>query len=322
MEMRNESMTYRVFVDGQEGTTGLEIRQRLAERKDVEILTIDPDKRKNIGERKKLLNEADIVFLCLPDAAAREAVQLIVNPRTRVIDPSTAHRIHPDWAYGLPELDVELRNRILESARVTNPGCHATGFAAIAYPLVKAGILPRDYPLTCQSITGYSGAGKKMIETYEGPDRDQSLVSPRGYALGLSHKHLPEMQYVSGLTYAPLFTPVIGDYYRGMAVYVPFLSRKLNKRINAREMQEFFSACYIHETFVSVAPFDEAGSGMNGFFDPQALNHTNHLKIHIFGHHDQILAVSCLDNLGKGASGAAIQNMNIMLGLPETTGLL
>lgn len=315
-------MKFKVFVDGQEGTTGLKINQRLSERTDIEILNIDPEKRKDPGARRALLNEADVAFLCLPDAASRESAGLVTNGGTRIIDASTAFRTAPDWTYGMPELSKKQRALIRDSRRVSVPGCHATGFNMALYPLVQEGIVPRDYPVTCCSVTGYSGGGKKLIEKYEvaGANR-QNLESPRFYALGLSHKHLPEMQKVSGLLFPPLFTPIVGAFSQGMLVSVPLLKRLLNNKITAREVHEFLSSYYASERFVRVMPYESEDYLDNGFLDATGCNNTNRIEIFVFGNAGQILLLSRLDNLGKGASGAAVQNMNVMLGLDEGTGL-
>ncbi|MBI2842814.1 MAG: N-acetyl-gamma-glutamyl-phosphate reductase [Armatimonadetes bacterium] len=309
-------MKYRVFVDGQEGTTGLKIRDYLSARSDIEALQIDPEKRKDEGARSILLNEADLVFLCLPDAAARRSVSLVTNPNTRIIDASTAHRTDPDWTYGLPELDRRQRLRISESKKVSVPGCHATGLILALRPLIQEGLVPRDYPVTCCSITGYSGGGRAMIAEYEAHDLGDDLRVPRHYALGLDHKHLPEMQQVLGLTHPPIFTPVVADYYKGMAVSAPLFSRLLNKPATPDEVRSVLSEYYAGEHFVRVMPCPD-----EKFFNLQECNDTNGLDIFVFGNTDRILLISRLDNLGKGASGAAVQNMNLMLGLPETMGL-
>lgn len=313
-------MKYRVFVDGQEGTTGLKIHDYLSIRPDIEVLKIEPDKRKDPEARSALMNESDIVFLCLPDIAARESVSLVTNEKTRIIDPSTAHRVDPDWVYGLPELNKQQREMISGSRRVAVPGCHATGFIMALYPLVQAGIVPKDYPVTCSSITGYSGGGKGMIAEYES-STDESLRSPRHYALALSHKHLPEMQKMTGLTHQPLFTPIVSNYYKGMAVSTPLFSRLLAKQVTPDDVREILSEYYAGERFVRVMPAgadDELGKGC---FNLQRCNDTNRIDIFVYGHAGQILLISRLDNLGKGASGAAVQNMNIMLGLDEELGL-
>ena len=315
-------MKYKVFVDGQEGTTGLEINERLSKRTDIEVLRIDPERRKDPEERRRFLNEADIAFLCLPDAASRESASLVTNNKTRIIDASTAHRTDPDWTYGLPELSRSQRALIKDSPRVSVPGCHATGFNLALYPLVREGIVPGDYPVTCQSITGYSGGGKRLIEQSETARINKTNTgSPRFYALGLNHKHLPEMQKICGLQYPPLFTPILGEFYRGMAVAIPLLKRMLNKKVTAKEVQELMTSYYTSERFVRVMPFEAESNLDNGAFDATWCNNTNKAEIFVFGHSDQILVIARLDNLGKGASGAAVQNMNIILGLDERTGL-
>lgn len=316
-------MKFKIFVDGQEGTTGLQIYDYLSVRNDIEVLKIDSDKRKDINERKRLINSADLVFLCLPDAAAVESVSLIENENTRVIDASTAHRTNPEWVYGFPELDGEQRQKIRESKRVANPGCHATGFSAIAYPLVKLGIMPKDYPVTCYSITGYSGGGKSLIQKYESPD--SSLTGkgcPKPYALKLVHKHLPEMKKVNDLDFAPVFAPILGNFYKGMAVSIPLSVRLLDKKLSAEEVRDMLADYYKDEKFIRVMPFEgEANLDENGFLNAEGCNDTNRIDLFVFGHEDQILLTAVLDNLGKGASGAAIQSMNIMLGFEEDLGL-
>jgi N-acetyl-gamma-glutamyl-phosphate reductase len=315
-------MAYKIFVDGQEGTTGLQINERLQNRKDLQILKIDPDKRKDIEERKKLLNEADIVFLCLPDDAARESVSLVENGQTRVIDASTAHRTRDDWAYGMPELGPGFREKIRASKRVSVPGCYATGFNMLLHPLIKEGIVPKDYSVTCHAVSGYSGAGKKMIAKYEdeGP-LDDSMKSPRFYALGLQHKHIPEMLKYSGLDQAPLFTPIIAAYYKGMTVAVPLYSRLLPGKNGAGDLCDALAGFYKGEQFVKVYPYGTEGNLVNGFLSATGCNGTNLLEIFVGGNDEHILLTARLDNLGKGASGAAVQCMNIMLGIDEATGL-
>jgi len=316
-------MAYKIFVDGQEGTTGLKIQEYLSQRTDLEVIKIDYDKRKDISERKTLLNEADLVFLCLPDAAAKESVSLIENSHTKVIDASTAHRTAQDWVYGLPELSGEQRERIKNSARVANPGCHATGFILAVYPLIQSGILPKDYPVSCTSITGYSGGGKKLISKYEDESAPQDINSPKPYGLTLQHKHLPEMKAVTGLDYPPVFMPVVADYYQGMAVSVPLVSRMLSKKMNAFDIHQLLSEYYHGEHFIRIMPYnDDSLLDEGSYYNPEACNDTNNVEIFVFGHEEQILIVSRFDNLGKGASGAAVQNMNLMLGLDETAGLV
>ena len=307
----------KVFIDGQEGTTGLQIHQRLAARSDIELLAIDPEKRKDPEERKKLLNAADLVFLCLPDAAAREAVAMIEDGRTRVIDASTAHRTAEGWVYGFPELLAGQRARIKFAKRVADPGCHASGFLAAAAPLTELGILPKDYPVTCYSLTGYSGGGKKMIAQYEAEGKETALFSPRIYGTGLKHKHLPEMQAYSGLEHPPVFCPIVDDYYSGMATALMLHNRLLKGQPTAEDVCEILARYYEGETLVTVAPFDREGS----FLAANALAGTDRMEISVSGHEGQTLIVARFDNLGKGASGAAVQNMNLMLGLRETEGL-
>lgn len=314
-------MKYKVFVDGQEGTTGLKINERLVHRADLEILKIDSDKRKDIETRRKFLNAADIVFLCLPDAASKEAVTLIENNTTKVIDASTAFRTASDWVYGLPELSAEFRANIAASKRVANPGCYATGFNVAVYPLFKKGILTDDYPLSCHAISGYSGGGKKLIEQFQHLDENPHLISPQFYALTLGHKHLPEMMQVNGLTNKPVFTPIVANYYQGMTVAIPLNTRAMNKKLSAAEVHEIISEHYSAEKFVRVMPFEKEYTYDGGFFNATACNDTNRLDLFVFGTEDQVLLLSRLDNLGKGASGAAVQNMNIMLGLEEGIGL-
>ena len=307
----------KVFIDGQEGTTGLQIHERLAGREDIELLVIDPDKRKDLTERKRLINEADLVFLCLPDAAAVEAVGLIENSRTRVIDASTAHRTAPGWVYGFPELYKDPAQTLGAARFVANPGCHATGFLSAVAPLVSMRILPKDYPITCFSLTGYSGGGKKMIAQYESQDKGEELYSPRVYGTTLKHKHLPEMQRISGLDNPPVFTPVVDDYYKGMATTVFFHNRYLVGQPTAKELSLILMTYYAGQPLVSVAPYTEEGT----FLAANALAGTDRLELTVSGHEGQSIITARFDNLGKGASGAAVQNMNLMLGFEETCGL-
>lgn len=307
----------KVYIDGKEGTTGLQIYERLGGRTDIELLLIDEDKRKDTEERKKFLNEADLVFLCLPDAAAVEAVSLIENPNTRVVDASTAHRTAEGWTYGFAELLPGQRQRVKFSRRVANPGCHATGFLSTVAPLVNLGILPTDYPVTCCSLTGYSGGGKKLIAEYEDPDRSQLLASPAPYAIGLKHKHIPEMQKLAGLDHAPVFLPVLGDIYRGMATSVMLQNRLLKGTPTAQDICEMLASYYGGQKLVKVAPF--GGDGPRLY--TSQLAGKDDLEITVSGHEDQTLLTAQFDNLGKGASGAAVQNMNLMLGFDEIEGL-
>jgi N-acetyl-gamma-glutamyl-phosphate reductase len=313
----------RVFVDGQEGTTGLRIHEMLAARGDLEVLAIDPAKRKDASERARLLNAADVAFLCLPDAAAREAVALVTNPRTCLIDASTAHRIAPEWTFGLPELSPGQRGRLREAKRIANPGCHSTGFLLLVRPLVDAGLLPADAVLSATSISGYSGGGKKLIAEYE-PEagaRDPLLDAPRAYALALQHKHLPEMQVHGKLARKPVFLPIVGPFYKGMAVSVPLGTSQLAAGATAERLREAFVARYADERFVRVASAEACAAAAALPFDPMACNDTNRAEIFVFSGDDRILLACRLDNLGKGASGAAVQCMNVHLGVDEATGL-
>ncbi len=314
----------KIYVDGQEGTTGLRINECLGARRDVEVLRIDAAKRKDVAERKRLLNAADVVFLCLPDAASREAVGLVDNPETRVIDASTAFRTDPGWAYGLPELSAEHRAKIRAGKRVAVPGCHATAFILPVYPLVQAGIIATDMALTCFSLTGYSGGGKKMIADYEHPGASPKLKAPRHYALKLTHKHLPEMRTIAGLKFAPLFTPVVCNVHSGLAVETFLPVRHLARKVTAAEIHGVLAAHYGEERFVRVMPRDAEAHLDSGSFDITACNGTNRADIFVFGHEahgGHIVVLTRLDNLGKGASGAAVQCMNLVLGFEEGTGL-
>lgn len=306
-----------VYIDGKEGTTGLQIYDRLSGREDINLLLIDDDKRKDLTERRKYLNGADIVFLCLPDGAAVEAVGLIDNPNTRVIDASTAHRTADGWVYGFPELLAGQRQRIKFAKRVANPGCHATGFLSIVAPLVAMDILPKDYPVTCFSLTGYSGGGKKMIAEYEGEGKAEGLYSPRIYGTNLKHKHLPEMQVLSGLKYPPVFSPIVDDYYKGMATGIQLHNALLKGKPTAQDVCELLGRYYEDQTMVRVAPWGSE----SGMLAANTFSGYDNLEISVTGTGEQTLIVSRFDNLGKGASGAAVQNMNLMLGLDETTGL-
>ncbi len=311
-------MKHKVFIDGKEGTTGLKIFERFAGRDDLEILAIDEGKRKDVTERKKLINEADVVFLCLPDTAARESVSLVENEHTVIIDASTAHRTLDNWVYGLPELSKEQRAAVCAGKRIAVPGCYATGFITVVAPLVRLGILPKDYPVTAHAVSGYSGGGKKLIAEYEANDRATGYDSPRLYALGLTHKHIPEMHKYSGVTYAPIFNPLVCDYYSGMAVSVPLYTRLLNKKLSPKELARQYADFYAGQQFISVLPHAEVTEGI---LYSNALAGTNRMEIIVCGNSEQLTVVSRFDNLGKGASGAAVQCMNLALGLDEATGL-
>ena len=299
----------KIFIDGSAGTTGLKIYERLVSRKDIQLITLSDETRKDINARRDALNNADIAFLCLPDDAARESVSLVSNPNTAVIDTSTAHRVNPQWTYGLPELSGQ-REKIKSSKRIANPGCHATGFIALVAPLVEAGIIGKNEPLTCFSLTGYSGGGKKMIAQYEDVKRDSLLDAPRQYGLTQNHKHLPEMTQVSGLEVPPVFCPIVAPYYAGMEVTV-----SLNNK-NIQAVKDCY-ADYYHDGVIRFAENSDEG----GFISAGKFSGRDDLEISVFGNDERILLVSRFDNLGKGASGAAIQNMNILLGINETEGL-
>jgi N-acetyl-gamma-glutamyl-phosphate reductase len=316
-------MTSKVFIDGAAGTTGLEIRQRLAVRADLSLIQLSDAERKDVRARTRALNDADAVILCLPDDAAREAVSLIENPSVRVIDASTAHRVAPDWTYGFAELEANSRARIAQSKRVSNPGCYPTGFLALVRPLVRAGIVPADFPLNVNAVSGYSGGGKAMIEEFENkssPSYTEAVV--RSYALTLSHKHVPEMQVHAGLAHPPVFAPNVGRFYRGMVVEVPLQLWALPKTPTVAAIHETIAAAYNDATLIEVATLNEGASLKT--LDAEALKHTNGMKLYVFGNdmHGQARLAAVLDNLGKGASGAAVQNLNLMLGLPETAGLV
>lgn len=308
----------KVYIDGQSGTTGLQIQERIASRNDLELLRIEESLRHDVAERERLINEADVVFLCLPDEAAREAVSLVHNPKTRVIDASTAHRCAEGWTYGFPELEPGQRAAIAHSHRIANPGCHATGFIACTAPLVRAGLLPADSsPVCCYSITGYTGGGKRMIASYEAKERPTALNAPGIYGLTLCHKHLPEMMLRAGLTQPPIFTPVVADYPLGMATTVMLANRQLVGAPHARDVRECLAAHYAGEPLVSVEAFGANGPTLYA----NDMAGTDRLKIVVCGNEENTIVTALFDNLGKGASGAAVQNMNIALGLTETLGL-
>lgn len=312
----------KIFIDGSEGTTGLRIHERFEDREDIELIPISPELRKDTAERKRLINSSDITFLCLPDAAARESVALVENENVRIIDTSTAHRTEAGWAYGFPELSKEHRQAVAGGKRVAVPGCHATGFISLVYPLIASGLLEKDYPLSAFSLTGYSGGGKKMIAQYEEETREEEFDAPREYALGQQHKHLKEMKKITGLAREPLFSPIVADYYSGMVVTVPLYTEYLKQKQykTPETVQTFFEQFYAGEKFIKVMPFGAeeekkgmmAGNGCSGW---------DGLKIYVTGNEDRMLLTSQFDNLGKGASGAAIQCLNIMLGCREDQGL-
>ncbi|WP_207004921.1 N-acetyl-gamma-glutamyl-phosphate reductase [Trinickia mobilis] len=313
-------MSTKVFVDGQEGTTGLKIFEYLTQRDGVEILRIDEAKRKDIDERRRLINASDVTFLCLPDVASRESASLVENDKTVLIDASTAFRTAADWAYGLPELARAQRERLRTAKRIAVPGCHASAFVLAMRPLVDAGVVSPDFAAHSYAITGYSGGGKKMIADYEAGG-NAKLMSPRPYALALAHKHLPEMVAHTGLKSAPVFTPIVGNFYQGLAVTTYFSPKDLAKRVSPQDVQALFAEYYAGEAFVRAAPFDAEDNLDAGFFDVQANNDTNRVDLFVFGNRERFVTVARLDNLGKGASGAAIQCMNLSIGAAEETGL-
>lgn len=315
-------MAYKIFIDGKEGTTGLKIYERFENRSDIEILQIDEQKRKDPIEKAKIINASDFTFLCLPDAASIESVSLCTNPKTKIIDASTAHRTNPSWAYGFPELDISFREKIISSTRVAVPGCYASGFNAICYPLIKSKILPTNYPVVAHAVSGYSGAGKKAIAQYESPTRDAGLDSPRLYALTQEHKHLPEMKQISGLEFNPIFNPYICDYFQGMTVTIGLHARLLSKKVCAKDVWQMFATHYANTNFVKVAGFMGEGILTEQFIASNTLANTNNMQLFVYGNDDRIMITTRFDNLGKGASGAAVQCLNIMMNIDETTGLI
>jgi N-acetyl-gamma-glutamyl-phosphate reductase len=313
-------MKTKIFIDGSEGTTGLRINERFSNRDDIELITIAPELRKDLNERKKKINESDITFLCLPDAAAREAVQLVENEHVRIIDSSTAHRTEDGWAYGFPELSTKHRQSIKDGRFVAVPGCHATGFISLVYPLTTGNILPSDYPVSSFSLTGYSGGGKKMIHDYEDSNRPTDFLAPREYAMSQQHKHLKEMKKIAGLDKEPLFSPIVADYYNGMLVTVPLYTYLLTDKQTPASIHAYLTEFYANQPLVHVMPFG-AESETNGFLSGNHLTGYDGLNIYVTGNEDRILLSSQFDNLGKGASGAAIQCLNIMLGCEDGKGL-
>ena len=311
----------KVYIDGQEGTTGLKILERFRNRTDIELLRISEKKRKDADERRRLIHASDYTFLCLPDAAAIEAIALAEGSSARIIDASTAHRTNPAWAYGFPELGAQFREKIAAGDRVAVPGCYASGFCSMVYPLVKLGIMPADYPVSVHAVSGYSGAGKKAIAVYEGDNRPASFDSPRQYALTQQHKHLPEMQKICGLDYAPAFNPQVCDYFSGMVVTLPIHTRLLAKKYTPADVRKALSEYYAanHSYFVTVMP---EGEPEDGFIGANDLSGTNRMELFVNGNDERMVICSRLDNLGKGASGAAVQCLNIMMGIDEKTGLI
>lgn len=312
-----------VFIDGQAGTTGLQIADQLNNRADIKLVTIPYEHRKDAAVKKQILNDVDLVILCLPDIAAKESVAMIYNDRVRVLDASTAHRTHPDWTYGLPELFPDQREKIKSAARVANPGCYPTGFLLGILPLITAGIVPTDYPVFVDAVSGYSGGGRQLIEKYEA-HRAENTPTPwtyRKYGLQLTHKHIPEMRHYSGLTLDPLFVPAVADFYKGMLVSVPLSTRLLKPGTSPQTIHDCLDRYYDGEKYIRVFPANDFDQLDTGFLSPLLCNDTNRLDILLFANSEQTMLISRLDNLGKGASGAAIQNMNLMLGVEEGAGL-
>lgn len=307
----------KVFIDGSAGTTGLRIYERLSARKDLEIVTLPEAYRKDAQARKEALNSVDVAFLCLPDDAAREAVAMIETPSVTVIDASTAHRTLPEWAYGFPELSAAFEEKLLNSNRIAVPGCHASGFIALVYPLIEAGILEKTALLTCHSVTGYSGGGKKMIAEYEAAERNPLLDAPRHYALTQQHKHLKEMKAITGLDGEPIFCPIVSDFYSGMAVTVPVFKKQLCAGKTTEDIKKVYQEKYQSEIVRFVESADE-----NGFLSGTAMMGKDSMQITVAGNDERILLMAVYDNLGKGASGAAVECMNLAIGAERTKGLV
>ncbi len=306
----------KIFIDGKAGTTGLRIYERLEKRNDIEIITLSEELRKDPEARKQAINSADVVFLCLPDVASIEAVAMVENDNTVIIDTSTAHRTNPDWAYGFAELSEKFENKIKNGKRIAVPGCHASGFIALVYPLVEAGILSKDVLLTCHSITGYSGGGKKMIAEYEDDDRNVLLDAPRQYGIAQGHKHLKEMVKISGIENAPVFCPIVADFYSGMEVTVPLFTSMLENGKTVEDIKKLYAKKYNSEIVKYVENADE-----EGFLSSNKLGNKDSMEITVCGNEERILLVARYDNLGKGASGAALECLNIVLGNEKTANL-
>jgi N-acetyl-gamma-glutamyl-phosphate reductase len=314
-------MMKKIFIDGAAGTTGLKLHERLKIRTDLEIIEIEPALRRNTETRRRMINESDVTFLCLPDEAAREAVTLCNNPDTIIIDASTAHRVTPGWAYGFPELSQKHREEIEKSKRIAVPGCYASGFVALCYPLVEDKQIQPYYPMTANAVSGYSGEGKKGIAEYESADKPREMLSPRMYSMSSLHKHIPEMMSKSGLSFPPIFTPMVDNYFAGMLVNIPLHTRLMAKPITVSKVHQILSEHYKNSNFVKVMP-EHSEDKTGGYLAANTLEGTNIMEIYVFGFDKHIILTARLDNLGKGASGAAVQCMNIALGIDETTGLI
>ena len=306
----------KIFIDGKAGTTGLRIYERLEARKDIELLTLSDEERKDPSARKRMLNLCDVAFLCLPDDAARESVSLIENDNTVVIDTSTAHRTDPAWAYGFPELSPEFEEKIKTSKRIAVPGCHACGFIALVYPLIKEGLLDKDTLLSCHSITGYSGGGKKMIAEYESEERDGLLSSPRQYGIAQTHKHLKEMKAISGISEFPVFSPIVSDFYSGMVMSVPIFSKQLCGGKTLEDVKAVYKKYYDSKIVKYKEAIDEGG-----FIAGNALSFKDTMEISVVGNEERMVLIARYDNLGKGASGAAVECLNLVMGAPHERGL-
>jgi N-acetyl-gamma-glutamyl-phosphate reductase len=314
-------MNKTIFIDGQHGTTGLKIHERLMGRTDITIVEIPVEKKKDPTEKKKYLNDSDIVFLCLPDDAARASVAMVTNPKVCLIDGSTAHRTAGGWVYGLPELSKTQRDLIRSSNRICVPGCHATGFVLLLYPLIASGIVQRDYPVSAFSLSGYSGGGRSMIAEYQVPNLSEDMKNPRPYSLKLSHKHVPEMQKIPGLSFPPIFFPTVANFYNGEIISIPFYKRFMSDKMSSKDIFSFYQDYYKGEQFVKIMPYPSDPVLKNGFLTLTQCNDTNMVEIFVFGDEEKMVLTARFDNLGKGSSGAAVQNMNIKIGAAENTGL-
>lgn len=309
---------HRIFIDGQAGTTGLQIHERLSVRTDIELIEIDPDERKNPDAKQSIIDQADVVVLCLPDDAARETVRNTKNTHTRFIDASTAHRVNPDWIYGMPELMPDQRSAIASARLVSNPGCYPTGFLAAVKPLISKGVLSQDALISISAISGYSGGGRQLIEKYESEGANWPA---RPYGLPLKHKHVPEMTQYAGLSTSPLFMPTVGHFYNGMLVSVPIHRNQLTKASSIENVHRLLGNQYEAEPCINVIPLNDDAELQDGFLNPEAANGTNRVDVFVYGHDDQMMIIARLDNLGKGAAGAAVQNLNLMLQVTELEGL-